>query len=233
MHSLTLPDARTLDLPTRWGEVTLGQAARLAEIDDLDTYNLLSVLLNLSPIEVMNLPVAFVNEQVLPWLAWASEPVPDLSNAPLPATISLPLDLCTKVLSVPAALDIATFGQATDLGALLQDTTTPVSQKRLRALAILFYPLYIGGDYDSDAIDDFAADVCSHAKLEQALPITDFFLQTTTASAAATLPSSSASPSPVTSVRPASSSWWKSGMRWLWSTHWPLATKRSGPTSGA
>ena len=176
MFPLTLPDTRTLDLPTRWGEVTLGQAARLAELPDgADVYSFLSVLLNLSPVEVMNLPAAFVDEQLLPVLGFSSDEMPEFGSAPLPPSLILPFEFGQRQLPVPSALDIVTFGQATDLGAVLQDATMPVPQKRLRALAIVFYPAYVRGDYDSDAIDAFAADVCSHALLEDALPITDFF----------------------------------------------------------
>lgn len=235
MHPLTLPGAeRAIDLPTRWGEVTLGQFARLAELPEgSDVYNFLSVFLDLSPLEVMNLPAAFVNEQVLPVLDFAASTVPDFESFTLPPSILLPFEFGERQLPVAPSLDIITFGQATDLGALLQDAELPVLQKRLRALSIVFYPAYTGGDYDSDAITDFAEKVCSRAILEDALPITDFFLSSTTASAAGTPASSSAFPSPETSAPPASRPWWKNGTRWLWSTRWPLATKRNGATSGA
>jgi hypothetical protein len=237
MQYVTLPGAeRATDLPTRWGEVTLGQFARLAELPEgSDVFNFLSVFLDLSPVEVMNLPAAFVNEQVLPVLDFAASTVPDFDSFTLPQLLHLPGETAITARSLPVApsLDIITFGQATDLGALLQDAELPVLQKRLRALAIVFYPAYVGGDYDSDAITDFAEKVCSRALLEEALPITDFFLSSTTASAAATPASSSAFPSAPTSAPPASKPWWKNGMRWLWSTRWPLATRRSGATSGA
>lgn len=233
MHLLTLPDARTRDLPIRWGEVTLGQSARLAELPEgADVYSFLSTLLDLSPLEVMNLPADFINAQVLPVLGFTTDELPDFGSHPLPPSLILPFEFGERQLPVPPVLDLVTFGQATDLGAVLQDAAMPVPQKRMRALAIVFYPSYVRGDYDSDAIEAFAADVCSHAMLEDALPITDFFLRSTTSSAGATSPSSSASPSALTSEPPASKPWWRSGMRWLWSTRWPLATKPAGPTSG-
>jgi hypothetical protein len=236
MYPLTLPDTRTLDLPTRWGEVTLGQLDRLTELpEQSDVYSFLSVFLNLAPVEVMNLPPAFVYEQVLPPLEFAANTLPDFEGFELRPTLNLPGEtpITARCLPVPRSLDIVTFGQATDMGALLQDATMPVTQKRLRTLAIVFYPAYVGGDYDSDEIEDFAAKVCSCATMEEALPITDFFLSSTTSSAGATSPSSSASPSALTKKLPASSNSWLSGMRWLWSTHWPVATKPSGATSGA
>lgn len=236
MHQLLLPDTRTRELPTRWGEVTLGQSARLAELPEgADTYSLLSVLLDLSPLEVMNLPANFVNEQVLPALDFATTgEVADFSTQPLPPSILLPFEFGPRQLPVPKDLASAlTFGQATDLGAVLQDVNLSVHEKRQRVLAILFYPAYVSGDYDSDALEDFARDVCSQSTLEEALPITDFFLLSSTASGGPTTASSSASPSPLTSGRPDSKPWWKSGMRWLWSTRWPLATKPVGPTSSA
>jgi hypothetical protein len=236
MHQVTLPTGQAIDLPTRWGKLTLGQFVRLAELpEQSDVYNFLSVFLNLSPLEVMNLPAAFVNEQVLPVLDFAAGTVPDFASFTRPPYLHLPGEtpLTARALKTLDSLDIITFGQATDLGALLQDATMPVLQKRLRALAIVFYPAYVSGDYDSDAITAFAEKVCSQALLEEVLPITDFFLTNTTSSAAATPANSSAFPSPETRKLPASKPWWKSGMRWLWSTRWPLVTKRSGATSGA
>jgi hypothetical protein len=236
MHSLALPNTRALDLPTRWGEVTLGQFARLTELpEQSDVYNFLSVFLDLSPLEVMNLPAAFVNEQLLPVLDFAGSTLPDFEGFTLPRLLHLPGEsmLTARALPVLTSLDIVTFGQATDLGTVLQDAAMPVMQKRLRVLAIVFYPAYVGGDYDSDAITDFAEKVCSQASLEEALPITDFFLSSTTSSVEATPASSSAFPSPETRKPLASKPWWKSGMRWLWSTRWPLAIRRSGATSGA
>jgi hypothetical protein len=235
MHQVTLPTGQAIELPTRWGEVTLGQFARLSELpEQSDEYDFLSVFLNLSPLEVMNLPAVLVIELVQPVLRFRTT-APESADWAMPAYLDLPGQgqYDARRLHVAKSLDIITFGQATDMGALLQDAPLPLMQKRLRALAIVAYPAYVGGDYDSDAIDDFAAKVCSQASLEDALPITDFFLSNTTSSAAATPPSSSASPSAVTSAPPASKPWWKNGMRWLWSMRWPLATKRSGATSGA
>jgi hypothetical protein len=236
MHPLTLPNTRVIDLPTRWGEVTLGQFDRLTELpEQSDVYNFLSVFLNLGPLEVMNLPAAFVNEQVLPVLDFAAGTVPDFASFVRPTYLHLPGEtlLTARALKVLDSLDIISFGQATDLGALLQDATMPVTHKRLRALAIVFYPAYVGGDYDADAITDFAEKVCSQARMEEALPITDFFLSSTTSSVVATPASSSASPSAVTSAPPASKTSWLNGMRWLWSTRWPLVTRRAGLTSSA
>jgi hypothetical protein len=224
------------DLPTRWGEVTLGQFTRLTELpEQSDVYNFLSVFLNLSPLQVMNLPSYFMNEQVLPVLDFAANTVPDFESWAMPAYIDLPGKTAYdgRRLHVAKSLDIITFGQATDLGALLQDATLPVMQKRLQVLAIVAYPAYHHSEYDSDQVQEFAEKVCSRAALEQAVPITDFFLSSTTSSAKATPASSSAFPSAMTSAPPASKGWWPSGMRWLWSTRWPLATRRAGPTSSA
>ena len=235
MYQLTLPDARTRELPTRWGEVTLGQSARLAELPEgADIYSLLSVLLDLSPLEVMNLPTDFVHEQVTPALEFTTTgEMPAVGQAPKFINLPSKEDYCLRRFPVNLDVTAITFGQATDFGALLQDAAMSVHEKRQRILAIFFYGPYHDGPYDSDGIEDFAREICSQASLEEALPLTDFFLLSSTAFGGATSPSSSASPSPLTSGRPDSKPWWKSGMRWLWSTRWPLATKPSGPTSGA
>ena len=235
MYPIVLPDSRTRELPTRWGEVTLGQAAGLAELPDAaDVYSMLSVMLTLSPLEVMNLPAEFVVEQLLPVLSFVSDADPDFAAFPMPKTVTLPRNEdAGSTVVVPAITDLssATFGQATDMGAVLQDATLPVAQKRIQVLAILLYPGYSFGAYDSDNIAAFAEHVCAFAKLEEALPLTDFFLSSTTSSVVATPASSSASPSAPTKKPQASSSSWWSGMHWLWSMRWPLGTKRSGPTS--
>ena len=237
MYPIVLPDSRTRELPTRWGEVTLGQAARLAELPEgADVYSFLAALLSLSPLEVMNLPHALVVEQLLPVLSFASDTEPDFAAFTMPNSVTLPRNEDPgSTVAVPAITDLtaATFGQATDLGAVLQDAALPVAEKRIQVLAILLYPGYSFGAYDSDHIAAFAEHVCAFARLEEALPLTDFFLSSTTAFAAATSPSSSASPSAPTSAPPASKPSWQNGMRWLWSTRWPVATKPSGPTSGA
>lgn len=237
MYPIVLPDSRTRQLPTRWGEVTLGQAAGLAGLPDAaDVYSMLSVMLTLSPLEVMNLPADFVVEQVLPVLSFVSDADPDFSAFPMPKSVTLPRNEdAGSTVVVPAITDLssATFGQATDMGAVLQDATLPVAQKRIQVLAILLYPGYSFGAYDSDHIAAFAEHVCAFAKLEEALPLTDFFLSSTTSFAAATPASSSASPSAPTKKPQASKRSWKNGMQWLWSMRWPLGTKRNGPTSGA
>jgi hypothetical protein len=237
MQCVTLSEPLlAFDLPTRWGEVTLGQFARLTELpEQSDVYNFLSVFLNLSPLQVMNLPSSFMNEQVLPVLDFAASTVPDFESWPMRPYLDLPgkTDYDGRRLHVAKSLDIITFGQATDLGALLQDATMPTMQKRLKVLAIVAYPAYHSSEYDSDATEDFAEQVCSQARLEEALPITDFFLSSTTSSGVATPASSSAFPSPVMRKQPASKSWFKNGMHWLWSTRWPLAIRRAGPTSSA
>jgi hypothetical protein len=233
---VTLPDTRTLDLPTRWDEVTLGQFARLTELpEQSDVYNFLSVFLNLSPKEIQNLPEPFVTQQLLPVLDFAGSTVPDFESWPLLEFINLPGKTLFEARKLPVAksLDIVTFGQATDLGAVLQDATLSTMQKRMKVLAIVFYPAYVDGDYDSDETEDFATKVCSEAKLGEALPITDFFLNSTTSSVVAMPASSSASPSLETRKPPASKPSWLSGMRWLWSTRWPLGIRRAGLTSSA
>jgi hypothetical protein len=196
---------------------------------------MLSVFLNRGPVEVMNLPAKFVTEQVLPVLEFLKEPMPDYSDAPMPPTITLPgfgrFD--ARTLPVPASLEVTTFGQATGLGELLQDTEMPTTRKRQLALAIIFYPAYHETGYDQDDKDRFAEQVCSRVSLAEALPITDFFLPITVESGAKSLASSSPSPSTPTSVPQDWSSSSAHGMPWLWSTRWPMATKPSGSSSSS
>nr|GFC10393.1 hypothetical protein [Tanacetum cinerariifolium] len=236
MILLILPTGKTIDLPTRWGEVTLGQFDRLTSLpESSDVYNFLSVFLHLAPVEVMNLPPAFVYEQILPVLEFAANSTPDFAAFVRPTVLHMRSTgggLYDEV-PVPAELTAATFGQACDLGTVLQDAAMSVMQKRLRTLAIIMHPHWHKGDYDSDAIDDFANYVCVNVSIEEAVPLTDFFLSSTTLSAAGMPVSSSASPSVLTKKPQASKPWWKNGTHWLWSTRWPLAIRRSGATSGA
>jgi hypothetical protein len=221
MHPLIFPNTRVLDLPTRWGEVTLGQFDRLTELSEAaDVYSSLSVFLNLAPAEVMNLPPAFVYEQVLPVLEFTASTAPDFAAFVRPKVLHMRSTgggLYDEV-PVPDTLEAATFGQACDLGTVLRDATMPLMQKRIRALAIIMHPHWQKGDYDSDAIDTFANCVCVNVSMEEALPLTDFFLSSTTLSE---------------KVTPASKRSWLNGMHWLWSTRWPLAIRRAGLTSSA
>lgn len=237
MLLLTLPDTRTRHLPTRWGEVTLGQYAQLAELpESADHYSHYAILLGLSPVEVMNLPADFMTGQVLPVLEFAeSDALSELSQAQRPTVLHMRSTgggLYDEV-PVPTDLTAATFGQACDLGDVLRDQALSLHQKRIRVLAILLHPHWQKGPYDHDAVDDFANYVCVNVPLEEALPLTDFFLLSSTASTAPTSPSSSASPPAPTKKPPGWSSWWRSGTRWPWSTRSRAATKPSGPTSSA
>lgn len=235
MYQVTIPNATApTSLPTQWAQVTLDQAARLAELPDAaDIYDMLSVFLDLGPVEVMNLPATFVTEQVLPVLEFLKEPMPDYTEAPMPPTITFPGagQFDTRQLLVKPNLEATSFGQATDLGGVLQDAEMPTTQKRLLALAILFYPAYHESGYDADDKNRFAEQVCGEVSVAQAIPITDFFLRNTVVSGAKSPTSSSESPSTPTSGLPVSNSSSRPGTRWRWSMLWLLATKPSGASS--
>ena len=237
MLTLTLPDTRTRYLPTRWGEVTLGQYAQLAELPDgTDHFSYYAILLCLSPIEVMNLPADFMTGQVLPVLEFAeADALAELSQARRPTVLHMRSSgggLYDEV-PVPTDLTASTYGQACDLGDVLRDSALSLHQKRIRVLAILMHPHWQKGPYDHDAIDDLANYVCVNVPMEEGLPLTDFFLLSSTASTAPTLPSSSASLPAPTRKRRGWSSWWPTGMRWPWLTRWLKAIRRDGPTSSA
>lgn len=183
------------------------------------------MLLTLTRSEVMNLPAALLTPELLAALRFAQEPLPAF---PLPDTIRIG----DVVLPLPSSPELGTFGQATDLGALLIDETLPQAEKRLRALAIYLYPLYYRCGYDSDQIDAFA-ELCRDIPLAQALPVTDFFLPSSSGYAPPTSSSSSPSLPALPSVRQVWRNWFRNGIRWPSWMRWPAATKPDGATSSA
>ena len=228
---LSLPiGSETVSLPTSWAEVTLRQAQRLAATPTADVYGLIGCLIGRTRLDVMSLPAAGVADVVLPALVWAATP-PDFAALPRPAVVTVPQPDGERVaVPVPASLALETFGQAVDLGNALQLLVDDVAALRIRALAIYLYPAWSGLPYDSDQLEGFEA-LCGDVTLCEAVPITDFFLSSTSATAAPTPSASKPSPSPTPSAGPGLTPSPPSGRRWPWLMRWPRATKPAGTTS--
>ncbi|WP_045689418.1 hypothetical protein [Hymenobacter sp. AT01-02] len=170
-------------LPTEWGSVTLAQAAQLATLGDEATMQAcLAVLLDCSPEELLQLAPKHLR-RALSALLFLSEPVPDLTSFERPTSILLG-DVEVPILST---LEELTFGQAADIGALIQEHANNVAQLRIPVLATILQPAYDGSGYDSDKALELE-QLCGTVKLRHALPLTDFFLPSSTASVAATPP---------------------------------------------
>jgi hypothetical protein len=229
-YTVQLPD-RTEQLPTNWGEVTLGQAQRLSRLGDLyaDVFGFLAVFLNCTRQHVMALPVDVISAEVLPALELLTTTAPDFNGFLAPVALTLPTPEGPRQLQV-RGVEAATFGQAADIRAALEELAEDVPALRIRILAILMLPAYTGAPYDSDEVAGFE-QVCRHAVLAEALPLTDFFLPNTTESGAPTLPTSKAFPSPATSVPPASKPSPRTGTHWPSWMPWPKATKPGGTSS--
>ncbi|MCA8830295.1 hypothetical protein [Hymenobacter pini] len=214
-------------LPTDWGSVTLAQAAQLALLGEASVQDCLAVLLDCSPAELLQLNPKHLG-RALQAVLFLSEPMPDREAWLRPTALHI------GSIEVPVLADLSelTFGQAADIGAAIQELSQDVAALRLRVLATILQPAYDGTAYDSDRVAVLEA-LCGDVKLRDALPLTDFFLPSSTGSAAPTPPDSSASLSVPPSEAPTSASSRRNGTRWPSWMRWPGATKASGTTSTA
>ncbi|TGE29724.1 hypothetical protein [Hymenobacter metallicola] len=213
-------------LPTEWGAVTLSQAAGLAALGEGATIqDCLSVLAGSSPADLLTTAPKQLS-RALASVLFLSEPMPTRE-----AWVR-PTELLLGEVEVPVldTLEDLSFGQAADIGAAIQELGQDVPALRLRVLATILQPAYHGTGYDTDKVAEVEI-LCGQVPLREALPLTDFFLPSSTASDAPTPPSSNASPSARPSERPTSGSSARSGIRWPSWMRWPAATRPAGTTS--
>jgi len=232
-YALELPlSGRLVLLPDCWQDVTLAQADALQHTQDL--YDTLAILCGVAPEHVMQWPAAVLTDELQEALSFLQVPMPELTGLPVPSHLVLPGTGKYGLVSLPLPQDISahSFGQAADLGAVLSDASLSPFQQHARVLAIYFYSAYYRCAYDSDGVDAFAA-ICSQATLAEALPLTAFFLGSTSASGKPMPSSSSGFRSRLRSARRAWTSWCSSGIRWPSWMRWPVATKRVGRISSA
>ncbi|UOQ70968.1 hypothetical protein [Hymenobacter cellulosilyticus] len=71
-------------------------------------------------------------------------------------------------------LEDLSFGQASDIGAAIQELGADVPALRLRVLATILQPTYHGTGYDTDQVAEVEL-LCQSVPLREALPLTDFF----------------------------------------------------------
>lgn len=170
-------------LPTNWGDVTLAQSLRLAALgEDAIWLDMLAAMLGCSVAAALIIRDSQIREAAIK-LAFFSEPKPDLTSFERPASILLG-DVEVPILST---LEELTFGQAADIGALIREHANNVAQLRIPVLATILQPAYDGSGYDSDKALELE-QLCGTVKLRHALPLTDFFLPSSTASVSATPP---------------------------------------------
>ncbi|TGE07722.1 hypothetical protein [Hymenobacter fodinae] len=198
-------------LPTNWGDVTLGQAAKLEALGEASIQDCLALLLDCSIPDLLQLRGPELGAALHQVLFLAGEEKPDFTAFVRPTVIRLGGSIASVEVPVLDTLEDLSFGQAADIGALMQELGSDIPQLRLQVLATILQPAYDGTAYDSDRVAVLEV-LCADIKLRDALPLTDFFLPSTTASAGATPPSSSASPSAVPSRLPTSAALAKSGI---------------------
>ncbi len=220
---------RLHQLPTDWATVTLAQAQDLAALPEGATVqDCLATLLSCPGHELLHLAPAELT-RALASVLFLSQPMPEGPDAwPRPASVLL------GEVEVPVLwpLEHLSFGQAADIGAALQELGDELPALRLRVLAIILQPAYDGTGYDSDRIEALET-LCGALTLAEALPLTDFFLPSSTASAEPTPPTLSSSPSALPSGPPTSGPSVPSGTRWPSWMRWLAATNAPGTTSTA
>ncbi|WBO86074.1 hypothetical protein [Hymenobacter yonginensis] len=170
-------------LPTDWGSVTLAQAIRLADLGEQATLqDCLAVLLDCSAPELLSLQPRQLQQALAAGL-FLSEPMPTRESYQRPTVLQL------GEVEVPVldSLEEISFGQAADIGALMQELGGDVAQLRLKVLATILQPAYHGTAYDTNQVAE-VEQLCGAVKLREALPLTDFFLPSSTASAGPTPP---------------------------------------------
>ncbi|RFP65919.1 hypothetical protein D0N36_06865 [Hymenobacter lapidiphilus] len=216
-------------LPTRWADVTLAQAADLSALPEGATVqDCLALLLGCAGAELLHLsPQALAG--ALGSVLFLSEPAPEgLQSFPRVAVLTMD----EVEVPVPDVLEDLTFGQAADIGAAIRDAGHDVPRLRIVVAAIILQPAYDGMPYDSDRAQALEA-VVGQMSLAEALPLTDFFLPSSTGFDEATPPASSPFLSAKPSGPPTSAPSVPSGTRWPSWMRWPAATKPAGTTSTA
>lgn len=184
-------------LPLNWGDVTLSQSVALAALGEGATIqDCLGVLLGRSTEELFELAPKQLNT-ALTAVLFLSEPIPARDTWQRPTVLFLG-DTEVPILDT---LEDLQFGQAADIGALIREHADDLSQLRLKVLATILQPAYDGTAYDTDRVAVLEV-LCGSVKMRDALPLTDFFLPITTASAEPTPETSSAFPSTLPSAPP-------------------------------
>lgn len=192
-YLLALADGTTTSVPTCWADLSLGQYDRLLGLEpDVDTYGWLASAVGTTRQAIQNLPNEVV-KQVIEALQYLRVPppaysVPDVVRLPkLPSTTSNPgrfnwfrrvPDSDTVEVVPPKDLSLASFGQATDLGTMLERYEGNPGYLRLVALAIYLMPSY-HGTYDTDLLPAMI-ETCKLVRLGEGLPLADFFILTLT-----------------------------------------------------
>ncbi|RPD45491.1 hypothetical protein DNI29_19105 [Hymenobacter sediminis] len=216
-------------LPPDWGSVTLSQAAALAALEEGASISEgLAILLGCPPEQLLHLAPRQL-DKALRSVLWLGEQ-PDWKAYPRPKSIFLGGSLNSVEVPVLDTLEDLSFGQAADIGALIHEFGQDVPQLRLKVLATVLQPAYDGTAYDTDRVPVLEV-LCQDVTLAEALPLTDFFLPSSTASDGPTPSGSSAFPSAKPSEAPTSGASRKSGIRWPSWMRWPAATRRAGTTS--
>jgi hypothetical protein len=167
---------------TSWAELTLAQAQYLLDNSEhytADTFGIIGAMCTprLTRDAVQNIDEKHTDE-LLAALAFAGEPVPHFTKVPRVVRLRNFDDVEVEVV-IPTELKLASFGQASDLGASIVGLAENIPALRLRALAIYLMPQLVGSTlparYDTDLLGKTELHVGA-LRFDEALPITDFFL---------------------------------------------------------
>lgn len=206
---------------TCWADLTLGAYARLLATDAAaDTYGALAAAVGCTRSDIMAMPIPQA-QALVEALAYLEGPLPTWA---LPATVALPVPGGAMLLEYPRNLEGCTFGQATDLGTLLEQYEGNPGQLRLAALAVYLMPAYYGGPYDSDNLAAFT-EIVKEVRLGEGLPVADFFiwilsgLPSTTGASSKPYPLAAPKPRRGTKILP------PAGKRMPWLTRWLGGTR--------
>lgn len=223
---LELADGTTRVVPTSWADMTMQAYAQVLATDaEVDTYGLLAGVCGCSRMDIQALPPATGN-QLLQLLSYLQTAPPALGVWPLPTTVNIPGEPTAdgwqeadRRVEIPMQLLAETFGQATDLARVLEEYAEDFGELRRQALAIYLLPHYYACPYDSDKLPQMLLAV-DRIRLQEGLPVADFFILSLGQSKQTTGQGSKLYPSVLQSRKQGTTNLVRRGRPTQWQTHW-------------
>lgn len=165
------------NLPTQWGDLTLGQAVQIIDFDfnmPNAKLKLYSIITGLSKDELNALGEWERFEECMSFLYTT----PELSGFSIPDHVDIEGVRC----KVPKKLEIESYGQKVAVEELLRNAVVAADGKELNivglmpeALAIYFYPIVTGEKFNDERVEEHIQSMMQ-IPVKYAYPIAAFFL---------------------------------------------------------
>lgn len=205
------------------------QYSKLLSIDAaVDTYGYLAAVCSCTRMDIQGLPPKAGN-QLLQLLKFLQQAPPALGVWPVPRQLHIPGPpdkdgwLEDRVIDVPKDLLAESFGQSMDLARVLEEFTEDFGELRRQALAIYLLPRYFNCAYDTDKLPEMLQAV-DRIRLQEGLPVADFFILSLGESKPNTAAASNLYPSQLQSKRQGMQNLVRPGRATRWQTLWQEGT---------